>query len=227
MNVLVVAAHPDDEVLGCGGTIARLSEAGHGVHIAVLGEGVTSRYDTREEAAASELERLRAASRAAADVLGARSIEHGDLPDNRFDRVPLLEIAKRIERLVERHRPEVVYTQHGGDLNLDHALVFRATLIATRPMAGSPVRRLYAYEVASSTEWAFGRFAPTFRPNVFVRIQAFLERKIAAMQYHETEARPFPHPRSPEALRALARHWGSVSGLGAAEAFELVREIQA
>ncbi|MCX7047840.1 MAG: PIG-L family deacetylase, partial [Candidatus Sumerlaeota bacterium] len=120
----------------------------------------------------------------------------------------------------------VVFTQHGGDLNVDHSQTFRATLTATRTMAGCPVKTVYAYEVASSTEWAFQKLSPVFHPNVFFDISHTLEKKIKAMRVYESEARAFPHPRSSEALRAIAIRWGSVSGLGAAEAFELVREIR-
>jgi LmbE family N-acetylglucosaminyl deacetylase len=165
-------------------------------------------------------------SRRVAELLGAQDLFIHRLPDNRFDTVPLLDIIKIIERLVERLRPEVVYTQHGGDLNIDHVITHRATLTATRPVPGCPVKGLYAYEVASSTEWAFGKFEPAFRPNVFVDISTTLATKIAAMQAYESETRPFPHPRSPEALQALAQHWGCVAGLEAAEAFELVRDVR-
>ncbi len=226
MNVLIVAAHPDDEVLGCGGTIARLSEAGHAVYIAILGEGITSRYADRAEARQEELYALHTNCRRAAELLGAADLFIHDLPDNRFDTVPLLEIVKCIETLVDRLQPEVVYTQHGGDLNIDHAATFRATLTATRTLAGCPVQRLYAYEVPSSTEVAFAQFAPAFQPNVFVDIEATLERKIQAMEVYESERRVYPHPRSSEALRAIARKWGSTAGFAAAEAFQLIREIQ-
>lgn len=226
MNVLVVAAHPDDEVLGCGGTIARLSDEGHDVFVAILGEGVTSRFQRREEAGRGLLDALHADARQAGEILGAREVFLHDLPDNRFDTVPMLGVVKIVEQLVEQLAPEVVYTQHGGDLNVDHGVVFRATLTATRPVSGQPVRELYAYEVASSSEWSFQRFAPVFRPTAFVDVSATLERKVKAMQAYESEARAFPHPRSPEALRAAARRWGSVVGVEAAEAFEAVRVIR-
>lgn len=226
MKVLVLAAHPDDEVLGCGGTMARLAREGHEVHVAILGEGVTSRYQQRDQADRALLEELHARSHDVARLLGARSLSLHQLPDNRFDTVPLLDVVKVIEGLVERLRPEAVYTQHGGDLNIDHVITYRATLTATRPMAGAPVKAVYAYEVASSTEWAFQQFSPAFRPNVFVDVGDTLELKVEAMQRYESEARPFPHPRSPEALRALAQRWGSAVGLRAAEAFELVRSVR-
>ena len=163
----------------------------------------------------------------AADLLGAEDVLLYGLPDNRFDTVPLLDIVKIIEGLVQRFRPVDVYTQHGGDLNIDHAILYRAALTATRPQAGNAVPNVYAYEVASSTEWAFQQFEPHFAPNIFEDIGATLDTKIKAMEVYESEARTFPHPRSPEALRAAAARWGSAVGLLAAEPFQLVRGIRA
>jgi LmbE family N-acetylglucosaminyl deacetylase len=222
LNVLIVAAHPDDEVLGCGATAARLARAGNAVFISILGEGMTS----RPEADRSCLPGLNACARRAAEMLGAKDLFLHGLPDNRFDTLPLLDVVKTVEGLVTELRPEVVYTHHGGDLNVDHQVTHRAVLTATRPTAGHPVREVYAFEVASSTEWGFQRFEPVFRPNVFVDIAQDLDTKIAAMAAYESESRPFPHPRSPEALRAIATRWGSVVGCQAAEAFELIRSVR-
>ncbi len=223
MTILVLAAHPDDEVLGAGGTISRHVRDGDEVHVAILGEGITSRYEQRQDADATNLRELNADSRRVADFLGAH--HHAfDLPDNRFDTIPLLDITKIIERLIDEIQPELVFTQHGGDLNIDHVMLFRATLTATRPMADCPVRGVYAYEVNSSSEWAFQQFSPPFRPNLFVDIGSTIERKIEAMAMYESEARAFPHPRSAEALRAAARKWGSTVGVAAAEAFQIIRE---
>jgi len=133
---------------------------------------------------------------------------------------------KIVEDLVSRIEPEIIYTHHAGDLNVDHGVIHRAVLTATRPVAGQTVREIYAFEVPSSTEWAFQRIEPSFRPNVFVDVTATLDAKIAAMECYESEARKFPHPRSPEALRAIAMRWGSVVGCDAAEAFELVRSVR-
>ncbi len=226
MSTLVIAAHPDDEVLGCGGTMARLAREKEDVFIAILGEGVTSRYAQREQADPDLIKALHGRSRAVAELLGARDLFLFGLPDNRFDTVPLLKVVKIIEELVTRLRPEVIYTQHGGDLNVDHVITYRATLTATRPVAECPVKTVYTYEVASSSEWAFQQFSPVFQPSVFVDIGDTLELKLRAMQTYESEARPFPHPRAPEALRAAAQRWGSVVGLTAAEAFHCVREIR-
>lgn len=222
---LVVAAHPDDEVLGCGGTIARLAQEGRDLYIAIMGEGITSRYQQREQADQVLVEALRARSRRVAELLCARDLFLYDLPDNRFDTVPLLDVIKIIEKLVERLRPEVIYTHHGGDLNIDHTVIHRAVLTATRPMQTQPVREIYTFEVPSSTEWAFQRFEPSFHANVFVDISDTLETKVKALSYYDSESRPFPHPRSAEALRAIAGRWGSVAGCKAAEAFGLIRAI--
>lgn len=225
-SILVLAAHPDDEVLGCGGSIARWAGDGREVYVAILGEGITSRSPDREGADAAALDALRAQSRQVAEFLGVENLFLYRLPDNRFDTVPLLDVVKMIEGLIDLVRPEAIYTQHGGDLNVDHQVLFRATLTATRPMQGSSVRDVYAYEVGSSTEWAFQQFSPSFRPNVFVDIGATLDQKVQAMELYESEMRPYPHPRSPEALRAQARRWGSTAGVEAAEAFALVRSVR-
>ena len=224
-TTLVLAAHPDDEVLGCGGTIARLARENHHVFIAILGEGITSRYSQHNQADTGKLAELQGRSRKVAELLGAKDLFMFGLPDNRFDTVPMLDVVKLIEGLILRLQPQVVYTQHGGDLNVDHVVTFRATLTATRPMAECPVHSVYAYQVASSSEWAFQQFGPVFQPSRFVDISDTLTIKVQAMQTYESEVCSFPHPRSPEALRAAAQHWGSVVGIQAAEAFQCIREI--
>jgi LmbE family N-acetylglucosaminyl deacetylase len=225
MNVLVIAAHPDDEVLGCGGTIARLAAEGAAVSILILANGLTSRADFDPVKDTVKLRVHHERAQRAGKLLGAKEVIFGGFPDQKMDTVPLLDVTQAIEREIARVQPEFVFTQHGGDLNMDHVITFRATMTATRPMAGSPVKRLYSYEVGSSTEWAFQQFEPRFHPQVFFDVAAQLETKIAAMQIYESEAREFPHPRSPEALRAAARRWGSTVGVHAAEAFCCVREI--
>lgn len=224
--MLVVAAHPDDELLGCGGTAARLAQEGHAVYMAILGEGITSRSARREEADERALSDLRDCSHRVAKLLGVKELSLHSLPDNRFDTLPLLDVVKIVEDLIDRFRPAAVYTHHGGDLNVDHQVVSRAVLTATRPVEGHPVGELYMFEIASSTEWAFQQLSPAFKPNVFVDIEQTLSLKLEGMRLYESEARPFPHPRSAEALTAIAQRWGSVVGRKAAEAFEAVRLIR-
>ena len=225
-RILIIAAHPDDEVLGCGGTIARLTGERHDVYVAILGEGITSRYDKREQANQEIIKDIQDRSRQVTQLLGVKELHLHDLPDNRFDTVPLLDIVKTVEKLIDRFQPEILYTHHCGDLNIDHVITHRAVMTATRPVANCPVKEIYAFEAPSSTEWAFGQFQPYFQPNVFVDISATLETKIQAMEIYESEARDFPHPRSQEALQSIAKRWGSVVGIDAVEAFELIYSIQ-
>jgi LmbE family N-acetylglucosaminyl deacetylase len=225
-SVLIVAAHPDDEILGCGGTMVRLAREGCEIRIAILAEGMSSRFPGRMEADLDQIKHLHGRAQEAADKVGAKELVLCKLPDNRLDTVPLLDVVKIVESLIGRFEPEVIYTHHPGDLNVDHGVVHRAVLTATRPAVGQCVREIYAFEVPSSTEWAFQRLEPPFRPSVFVDIAETLETKIAALACYDTEMRPFPHPRSAEALRAIATRWGSVAGLLAAEAFELIRSVR-
>jgi len=222
----VVAAHPDDEVLGCGGTISRLSDEGHDVYVAILGEGITSRYPERPQANPSKIEELRNACKKAADYLGVKDLFIHQLPDNRFDTVPLLDVVKIIEELVERIEPMSIYTHHGGDLNIDHVITHRAVMTAVRPVKDCPVKDLYAFEVASATEWAFHQFQPVFKPMAFWDISTSIHQKIEALGCYESEVRIFPHPRSPDAIKASARRWGAAVGFDYAEAFELIRTVR-
>ncbi len=226
MKALLIAAHPDDEVLGCGGTISKLAAQGHEIHILILANGLTSRSDFDPQRDACALAAHHARAEKAGQLLGAASVKLAGFPDQKMDTLPLLEVTKRIEQEIYFRSPETVFTHHGGDLNMDHVVTYRATLTATRPTSTSTVKAVYAYEVPSSTEWSFQRFEPKFHPSLFFDISDSLTRKIEAMQIYESETRPFPHPRSPEALESIARKWGSTIGVRAAEAFEVVRELR-
>lgn len=226
MNVLVVAAHPDDELLGCGGTASRLAKEGDSVFFSILGEGITSRPAKREQANLAAVRELSECSHRVAELLGVKEVSMHGLPDNRFDSLNLLDVVKIVEGLIDRWHPGAVYTHHGGDLNVDHQVVSRAVLTATRPISGHPVKELYMFEIPSSTEWAFQQLTPAFKPNVFVGIEDTLALKIEGMRLYESEHRSFPHPRSSAALTAIAQRWGSVVGKSAAEAFEAVRLIR-
>jgi len=223
-SALVVAAHPDDEVLGCGGTMARLASEGWAVHVLIAAEGATSRGLTRDrESRQGELSELARAAHAANALLGAASVTLGDLPDNRMDSVDLLDVVKVIEAAVDRYRPRLVFTHHRGDLNVDHTVLHDAVATACRPLPGSCVRQLLFFEVASSTEWRPS--GEGFVPNVFYDISAHLPAKLRALEAYASEMREFPHARSIRALEALALWRGASCGHAAAEAFSAGRII--
>ncbi|MDP6781753.1 MAG: PIG-L deacetylase family protein [Alphaproteobacteria bacterium] len=225
-RILVVASHPDDEVLGCGGTMAVHADAGDVVDVLIVVEGATSREAKRDtEAQAGALTALQQSACDAAVVLGARKPHFLGMPDNRLDGMELLDVIKPIEALINELKPQVIYTQHGGDLNIDHRIVHQAVVTACRPAPGACVRAIYGYETASSTEWASANMGGVFHPVRFVDISKTLERKRKAMGCYGSEMRPFPHARSFEGLEALARWRGVNAGVEAAEAFTVVREI--
>lgn len=222
MRILTVAAHPDDETLGAGGTMARLAAASHEVHVCILTEGVTARHrhvDLQQECAMR-----------ACEVLGVSEVVFCGLPDQRLDSLPLLDVITPIEKCVGEIRPDLVFTHFSQDANQDHRTVFEATLVATRPMADTSVATVLCYETASSTEWAPPFAGSVFSPNLFVDISTTLAVKLDAMRAYEQtfagEMRPFPHPRSYQALEANCRWRGATAGVGAAEAFMLVRHVQ-
>ncbi|NQU59146.1 MAG: PIG-L family deacetylase [Rhodospirillales bacterium] len=222
MTVLVIAAHPDDEILGPGGTLARHAEEGDAVHILIVAEGATA----RENGTTDDVDKLKNAAVCAAKAIGAHPPRMLGLPDNRLDTMALLDVVRPIEDAVRKITPTLVYTHHGGDLNLDHRIVHQAVVTACRPLPDSTVRKLYGFETLSSTEWATPSMGPVFNPTHFVDISKTLGNKKAALECYASEMRPFPHPRSTEAVEALARMRGSYAGLKAAEAFEVILSVQ-
>lgn len=223
-SILVVAAHPDDEVLGCGGTIAKYADYGAIIHVAFLADGVFSRK-SNTEAQPDELVARRVAAKNARDILGVKSITFGEYPDNRMDTVALLEITKVVEGLIAEHRPDTVFTHHAGDVNIDHRRTHEAVVTACRPQIGHPVKTLLCFEVPSSTEWQLPGSAPAFTPNWYVDISTTLERKLTALESYAAELRAWPHPRSRQGIEHLA-HWrGATVGVDAAEAFILGRQL--
>lgn len=226
-NILFVVAHPDDEALGCGGAIARHVAEKDRVHILFLVEGGTARYPSAElNVAMSDVEVREEGGRNAAKLLGAEPPLFVRNPDNRLDTVPLIELAKIVELNISELEPSIIYTHHGGDLNIDHRRVHEAVVTACRPVNGHPVKSIYAFEVPSSTEWALSSTYQPFRPNHFVDITQYLDHKIRALECHHAEMRPFPHPRSYDAIRALAQLRGATCGCLAAEAFEVIRQVR-
>jgi LmbE family N-acetylglucosaminyl deacetylase len=216
----VVAAHPDDEVLGAGGAIVRHARVGDVVSLVILTDGAGTRY------AATMARRLREDCLRAARVLGARRTVFLDLPNQKLDTLPILEVVTALERTFEDLRPQVVFTHHAGDLNRDHRVAHEATLVACRPLPGQSVRRLYAYSVVSSTEWAAPTAADAFLPNVFLDISDVLDVKLRAFGCYRSEARRHPHARSRAGVRVAAQRAGLGVGLSAAEPFMLLRGIE-
>jgi LmbE family N-acetylglucosaminyl deacetylase len=222
-NILVVAAHPDDEVLGCGATMALHSARGERVHVLLVGEGITSRGTAGSQNHRLSLKRLNDSSKRANRILGTASLTLAGLPDNRLDSVDLLTVVQLIEKAIRDLRPTVVYTHHGGDLNIDHQIVHRAVLTACRPTPGHPVKSLLFFEVPSSTEWNYSPAVPAFSPKMFVNVSKSISKKLAALRAYGSEMRPWPHARSLKAIEHLARWRGSNVGVPAAEAFEVGR----
>ena len=219
-KILVIAAHADDEALGCGGTIARHVAEGCSVHVVFMADGVTSRPEAEPGARQARL----VAARQAQAILGVRQTRSLGLPDNRMDTLPLLEVVQQLEPIIEEVRPHLVYTHHHGDLNVDHRITHQAVLTACRPVPGHSVKEIRCFEVLSSTEWGAPAFTP-FEPDIFVDISAYMDVKYAALTAYGEEMRDVPHSRSAAHAEVLARHRGHCVGLQAAEAFTLIRKI--
>jgi len=220
--ILVVAAHPDDEVLGCGATIARHAENGESVHILFLADGVGARGKIKN----GDIDaRIRAALQAA-HVLGAHKPNFIHFPDNRMDSVDFLDVVKEIEKVVRDLNPDIVYTHHEGDLNIDHRIVHQAVMTACRPEPNKTVTEIYSFEVASSTGWASHDQSKVFIPNVFYDVSSEWGKKVAALRCYDDEINEFPHARSYVGIESFARYRGVNVGVVYAEAFHLERMIK-
>ncbi|CAI9832575.1 Uncharacterized deacetylase, LmbE-like [Nitrosopumilaceae archaeon] len=231
MRILVVAAHPDDEVIGMGGTLKKLSKK-HSIDVLFMADGITARkrpgygnsvrYDAggaAEKAMAREIEERKKDAKRALKRLGVSSMKFLGMPDNEMDTVPFLKIVKEVEAEVARTKCDTIFTHHHGDLNIDHRLSYEAAVTAARPMEGSGVNLLASFEVFSATDW---RHLHSFRPSMFVDITSEMPYKASALGEYRNEVRKYPHPRSKRALEASAGRWGSLYGYGYAEAFEIV-----
>lgn len=227
-RVLVIAAHPDDEVLGTGGTMAWLVMKGNDVFTLILGEGVTSRDEKRDKnKREKEMQELRMQIDKSSKILDVKKSFVFDYPDNRFDTISLLDIVKTIEKVKREVIPDIVFTHHYGDLNIDHRITFRAAMTAFRPIKGESVREIYSFEIPSSTEWNSQSCNEVFLPNCFFPIkEEHLKAKIAAMKCYTGEITKYPHPRSPEAIETLAKYRGTNCGYEYAEVFQIVRVIK-
>ena len=219
MKVLVIAAHPDDEVLGCGGVIAKHAERGDRVSVCILcakpQPGADGEFEKEMKGYTEESNR----------ILGVKKTFSCDFRPMELNVQPMLSVVRFIESCVSEVRPEIVYTHHRGDVHTDHKVVFDATVAATRSFGNYTVKKILCFEVPSSTQWAPPFIGYTFVPNVFVDITKSLGKKIEAMKAYKSEMRKYPHPRSPEAIELKSKVWGIKVGSENVEAFELVREI--
>lgn len=213
-RILVIAAHPDDEILGCGGTVALHACAGDHITVVIACEGESLRYGREGVGQREHIRR-------AAQILGVGDLQLLEFADQRLDTLTLTEIITPLEQVVRDRQPQIVYCQYGGDINRDHHLLFQALLVATRPTE-TFIEAVYAFDTASSTEWAYPR---SFIPDTWVDISSTLEIKLAAMACYESEVRPYPHPRSLEALRNRAKAWGNQCCMDTAEVFMTVRRV--
>ncbi len=224
-RLLVVAAHPDDEVLGCGGTMAKFAGAGACVIVATFADGVGSRFDgAGVNFESHRLKRRRDMARAH-ELLGVSSSDLFDFADNRFDNVPLLDLVIKIEGLIKKYSPTIIITHSSSDLNIDHQRLHEACVCACRPVPSSSVRYLLFYEIPSSTDWRPANSTRQFSPSIFIDIGDFIELKLAGLRCYSDEMREFPHSRSYDAVLHLAKYRGATVGVTAAEAFECGRII--
>ncbi|MBA7587272.1 N-acetyl-alpha-D-glucosaminyl L-malate deacetylase 1 [subsurface metagenome] len=224
-RILTVAAHPDDEVLGCGGTIAKLiKEKNYEAYSLILGEGITSRDDKRsEEKRCREITNLKEHAKKANTILGVKKVFYHDFPDNRFDTVSFLDIVKVIEKIKNKINPNIVFTHYEKDLNIDHQITYKAAITATRPVREETVKEVYSFEIPSSTEWSYPL---SFSPDMFFDISETIDIKLKALKKYQTELRESPHPRSWEGVKLIAKLWGMKVGLNYAEAFKCVRILK-
>ncbi len=218
-HALVLAPHPDDEVLGCGGTMARIVAAGGTVDVAIVTRGRPPRFDD------AQADRVRAEAEQAHRRLGVAQTHFLDLPAAELDRMAQADLNHAIAKVVKAVEPDTLFVPFVGDLHIDHRLVFEAALVAARPRGSHYPRRILAYETVSETNWSAPTLAPAFHPNVFVDITDYLEAKLAAFACFESQCQPPPDERSLETLRALATVRGSTVTRVAAEAFMLIREV--
>lgn len=225
-KVLVIAAHPDDEILGCGGTMAKHVKEKDKVHTLILGEGETSRSSKRNLVhSKSKLNSLQKQMLLANNALGVHNTKILKLPDNRFDSLVLLDIVKKIEKVIFNYKPDIIYTHSSKDLNQDHKITNQAVLIACRPQGKFKVKKILFFEILSSTEWQNSE-SNMFKPNYYINISKFIDQKLEALSFYKTEIREWPHPRSMEGVMTLSKYRGSQVGFLNAESFYLAREIK-
>jgi len=225
-KILVLAAHPDDDVLGCAGTLAKALKNKAQIKIIFFGEGVTARYQAGKENSDNALKAIRVRegeAKKALKILKIKDYKFGDKHCTKFDQYPLAVFIKEIESEIKNYAPDIIFTHNNRDLNIDHSIIHKATMVACRPSAKSSIKNIYSFEVPCSSNWIF---EDKFNPNVFVDIATTIRLKQNAFSQYKNENRPFPFPRSKIGLDTLAKFRGMQSGLKFAEAFKLERSIQ-
>jgi len=220
-KIMVIAAHPDDELLGCGGTLIKHSKNGDYIKTLILGQGMLSRGEDE-----SILIKLRADAKKANGITGVNELKFFDFPDNAFDSVPLLKIIKVVENEMDNYQPDIIYTHFSNDLNIDHRRTFKAVMTAIRPQPGMKNPDIYSFYIQSSTDWISSTESVQFIPNVFVDIEPDIEQKLKALSEYETEMRDYPHSRSLESIRVFSQYWGTRVGKKYVEPFVLVRSVR-
>ena len=231
MNILVVSAHPDDEIIGMGGVLKKLSKDNK-IKVLFLADGITARklsgfknsneYEvtkSQKKLMQKEIEKRKKHAVKALKLLGVKETKFLDLPDNELDLIPFLKIVKEVEKEIEKTKCDTIFTHHHNDLNIDHRLAYEASITAARPLEHSKINSIISFEAISSSDW---RHPYSFKPNLFIDISKELPQKIKALKEYNNEIREFPHPRSKETLEAVAIRWGSLYGYKAAEAFEII-----
>lgn len=222
-NILVVAAHPDDDAFGCGGTIRKLANKKNKIFAVYFTDGVSARIKSVNDA--KKIRERKKHSENAAKIMGIKKCYYHSFPDNKLDTIPLLEIVKKIEQFIKKIKPELILTHFENDLNYDHQIINRAVVTATRPKPNEIVKKILLFETLSSTEWRFSNKKKIFNPNYFVDVTKTINHKIKSIKCYKKEVFNWPHPRSEKGVKTLAMYRGQSVGLKFAEAFQLLRNI--
>lgn len=227
-KILVVAAHPDDEIIGCGGTIFKHAKNGDIINTVILGEGIQSRFEKNliNKNIKLQKERLYKCSNTANKIIGVKKVFFEKLSDNRLDSLDLLEVIKILEKYINKFKPEIIYTHSNKDLNIDHRIVFEAVLTASRPKILQTVKKILSFEIPSSTDWTFGTINSSFNPNYFVNIDKEIKQKVRSLKIYKSEMYNYPNSRSIENCKNISKVRGAAVGFKNAEAFELIRHLE-
>jgi LmbE family N-acetylglucosaminyl deacetylase len=220
-TILIIAAHPDDDAFGCGGTIAKLSKNKNDIYAIYFTDGVSARLNQKD--LKKNIIQRRINTNAAAKILGIKNYSYCLYPDNKLDSIPLLEIVQRVEKEIKNIKPDIIFTHFSNDLNIDHRIINKAVITATRPKPKNKIKKIFLFETLSSTEWNFSEKNRSFNPNYFIDISKTIDKKIMSIKSYKKEICKWPHPRSVKGVKVLAMFRGQSVGLKLAEGFQLLR----